>query len=59
MKKVIKKKDDDLSIDLILELHSIAMYMAIDNKAVSGELRPDNTLTVGNIYHEVAHEPPC
>lgn len=59
MKKVVERKDEDLSIDLILELHSISTYMAIDNEAVSGELRADNTITVGNIYNEIAHEPPC
>jgi len=59
MKKVVERKDEDLSIGLILELHSISTYMAIDNEAVSGELRTDNTITVGNIYNEVAHEPPC
>jgi Fic family protein len=34
MKKVVERKDEDLSIALILELHSISTYMAIDNEAV-------------------------
>ena len=59
MKKAVEKKDDDLSIDLILDLHSIATFNAIDNEAVSGELRKDNDITISNIYNEIAHEPPC
>lgn len=59
MKRAVEKKNDELSIDLILDLHSIATYNAIDNNAVSGELRTDNNITISNIYNEVAHEPPC
>ncbi|WP_057832810.1 Fic family protein [Colwellia sp. TT2012] len=58
MKKVVERKDEDLSIGLILELHSIATFEAIDNDAISGELRIDNDITIRNGYNEVAHEPP-
>jgi Fic family protein len=58
MKKVVERKDEDLSIALILDLHAISTYKAIDNDAVSGELRADNEITVRNDYNEVAHEPP-
>lgn len=59
MKRALDKKDEELSIDLILYLHSIATYNAIDNNAIFGELRNDNSITISNIYNEVAHEPPC
>jgi len=59
MKKVVERKDEDLSIALMLELHEIATFEAIDNDAVSGELREDNEITVRNNYNEIAHEPPC
>ncbi|MBO1520726.1 Fic family protein [Oceanisphaera pacifica] len=59
MKKALERKDEPLSIELILELHAIATYKAIDNDAVSGELRVDNTVTVADMYNEVAHQPPC
>jgi Fic family protein len=59
MKKVVERKDEDLSIGLMLELHAIATFEAIDNDAVSGELREDNEITVRNNYNEIAHEPPC
>lgn len=59
MKKAVEKKDDQLSIDLILDLHQIATFKAIDNDAKPGELRQDNNIDVRNIYNEVAHTPPC
>lgn len=59
MKKAVEKKDEQLSIDLILELHQIATFNAIDNDAKPGELRQDNEIDVRNIYNEVAHTPPC
>lgn len=58
MKKAVERKDEPLSIDLVLELHAIATYNAIDNEAIPGELRDTNDVTVANIYNEVAHEPP-
>src|SRR3990167_7079178 len=33
MKKVFEKKNEDLSVDLLLDLHRIATYQAIDNNA--------------------------
>jgi Fic family protein len=59
MKKAVERKDEPLSIELILELHEVATYKAIDNDAVSGEFRVDNNITVTDLYNEVAHEPPC
>lgn len=59
MKKAVEKKDEQLSIDLILDLHQIATFKAIDNDAKPGELRQDNDIDVRNIYNEVAHTPPC
>jgi len=59
MKKSLEKKDEELSIDLILELHRIATFEAIDNDAVPGELRDHNDINVTDMYNEIAHEPPC
>jgi Fic family protein len=59
LKKVMERKDEPLSIPLILELHAIATFNAIDNDAIAGELRHDNEFTVSNIYNEIAHQPPC
>lgn len=59
MKKALERKDEALSIELILELHAIATYKAIDNDAISGALREDNDIAVSNLYNELAHAPPC
>jgi len=59
MKSAVEKKDEELTIDLILEFHYCATHKAIDNGAKSGCLRDDNDITIGDIYNEVAHTPPC
>lgn len=59
MKKVVERKDEELSIALLLELHEIATHKAIDNNAIPGEIRNDNDITVKDMYNEIAHEPPC
>ena len=59
LKKAGERKDEELTIDLILELHEIATYQAIENDAVPGEFRTDDDITVKNLYNEVAHEPPA
>jgi Fic family protein len=48
MKKVFEKKDEVLTVDLLLELHKIATYNAIDNNAVPGELRTTNDIRLHN-----------
>ena len=58
MKKVIERKDEELSIEFILELHKIATYKAIDNKAVSGQLRQENNIFVTDLYGESIFYPP-
>ncbi|MEZ9035375.1 Fic family protein [Vibrio cyclitrophicus] len=58
MKKAVERKDEPLSIELILELHELATYKAIDNDAIPGELRETDDVTVANMYNEIAHEPP-
>ena len=59
MKKTLERKDEPLSIEMILELHEIATHQAIDNDAISGAFREDNSITVSNLYNELAHTPPC
>ncbi|PID45519.1 MAG: cell filamentation protein Fic [Proteobacteria bacterium] len=58
LKKAVERKDEPLSIDLILEMHAIATYQAIENEAIPGQFRVDDDITVKNLYNEVAHEPP-
>jgi Fic family protein len=58
MKKAVERKDEGLSIELILELHKIATYEAIENNAASGEFRANNNIIVSNLYNENTFYPP-
>lgn len=58
MKKVIERKSEEISIEFILELHEIATYKAIDNHAISGELRQENNIIVSDLYGENTFKPP-
>lgn len=58
MKKAVKKKDEILSIDLILELHYIATRNAIENNAIPGELRKNNDIFISDFYGETIFQPP-
>ena len=58
MQKAIERKDEELSIEFILELHQIATGDAIENQAVSGELRKDDNIFVSDLYNENTFYPP-
>ena len=58
MKKVIERKDEEVSIEFILELHRTATYKAIDNAAISGHLRQENNIIVTDLYGENIFYPP-
>ncbi len=58
MQKVVERKDDELSIEFILELHEIATHKAIENQAMPGEFRRDNNIFIADIYNENAFYPP-
>ena len=59
MKKAVERKDEDLSIELILELHAIATRKAIENHAACGELRQSNSIVISNLYNENTFYPPA
>jgi Fic family protein len=58
MKKAVEKKNEDLSIELILELHEIATNKAIENNAAAGELRQSDNIVISNLYNENTFYPP-
>ncbi|WP_148096713.1 Fic family protein, partial [Aphanothece sacrum] len=58
MKKAVEKKDEELSIEFILELHKIATYEAIENQATPGEIRQDNSIIISDLYGENIFRPP-
>jgi Fic family protein len=59
MKKALEKKDEDLSIELILELHEIATRKAIENHAACGEFRQSDNIVISNLYNENTFYPPA
>jgi Fic family protein len=58
MKKAVENKNEELSIEFILELHEIATYKAIENQAASGKLRKNNNIIISNLYNENIFYPP-
>jgi Fic family protein len=58
MKKAVDQKDEELSIELILELHQIATYNAIENQAIPGALRVDNNIFISSLDDEQIFQPP-
>ena len=58
MQKSVERRDEDLSIEFILELHKIATHDAIENNATPGEIRRDNNIIVSNLYNENTFIPP-
>lgn len=58
MKEVLARQDEDLSIEMILELHKIATLNAIENQAIPGQLRKNDDIYVGDPYQESFYQPP-
>ena len=58
MQKVIEHKNDELSIEFILELHQIATRDVIENNVVPGELRNHNNIFVSDCYEDNVFYPP-
>jgi Fic family protein len=58
MQKAIEGKDEELSIEFILDLHAIATREAIENSATPGELRQDNNIIVSDLYNDNPFYPP-
>ena len=59
MKEVTARRNDDLSIEFILELHRIATEGAIENQAIPGELRTYDNISVSDMYGENSFQPPA
>lgn len=59
MKEVLARQKDDLSVEMILELHKIATFKAIENQAIPGQLRNNDDICVGDSYNESFYQPPA
>lgn len=58
MKEVLARQDEELSIEMILELHSIATDKAIENQAIPGKLRQDDNIYIADQLNENYYQPP-
>jgi len=59
MREVKQSKDEELSIDMILEFHKIATKETSNNGVIPGELRADNEIVITDgIDGNIVHQPP-
>ncbi len=56
---LLEKKEDELSIEMLLQIHSLISAKTLDNTEDEGKLRTNNDiLVVNSIDGEIAHTPP-
>ena len=58
MKEIQRCKDEELSVDMILNLHQIATKGTHDNDNVAGELRKSNDIVIMDGDDNILHQPP-
>lgn len=60
MQEVKRTKNEELSIDIILEFHRLATKETTQNGVVPGALRQDNEIVITDgIDGNIIHQPPC
>lgn len=59
MKEALAKQDEELSIEMILELHKIATRDAIENQGVPGEIRKHDNIFIADAFGEGIYYPPA
>jgi len=58
MKEIIRLKDEELTVDMILSLHQIATKGCKDNENIAGELRESDDIVIVDIDSNILHQPP-
>jgi Fic family protein len=60
MREVKRTKNEELTIDMILEFHRIATRGTKQNGVIPGELREDNEIVITDgMDGNIVHQPPC
>lgn len=60
MREVKRTKNEELTIDMILEFHRIATMGTKQNGVIPGELRKDNEIVITDgLDGNIVHQPPC
>ena len=58
MREIQRIKDEDLSVDMILNLHKIATNETHDNDNIAGEFRATNDIVIMDKDDNILHQPP-
>ncbi|MCB4762171.1 MAG: Fic family protein, partial [Sulfurovum sp.] len=58
MKEIQRVKDEELSVDMILNLHEIATKKTHDNDNVAGQLRMSDDIVIMDRDDNILHQPP-
>ena len=59
MKEALARQDEDLSIEMILELHKIATHDAIENQGIPGKMRNHDHIFIPDAFGEGVYYPPA
>jgi Fic family protein len=60
MKEIKCTKDEELTIDMILEFHRIATNKTTQNRVIPGQIREDNEIVITDgMDGTILHQPPC
>jgi Fic family protein len=57
MKEILRIKDEELSVDMILSLHQIATQKTNDNGNIAGELRGNDDIVIMDRDDNILHQP--
>ena len=58
MQEIKRIKDEELSVDMILDLHAIATKGSNENGNIPGRLRENDTIVIMDRDENIMHEPP-
>jgi Fic family protein len=59
MERILELRDQDMTRELLLEIHSLVTENALDNPSAHGRFRrPDENIVLSDIHGEVLHVPP-
>ena len=59
MRHILEIRDQEISSDLLCEIHSMITDGTLDDQSAAGRFRrPDEKIVVGDAYGEVFHVPP-
>ena len=59
MQRILELRNEPMTRELLLEIHSLVTANALDNPSANGRFRrPDENIIVADQYDEILHVPP-